>query len=83
MSLSYLLAQYGLREEMEKFVRKSSTSLLKRLRLQPALTWQKEYIEKELRGRTFESENLTAASPYANGITSDQLSTILATQTWY
>ena len=83
MSLSNSLAQYGLREDMEKFLRKSSTSLLKRLRLQPAITWQKECIEKELRGRSFESENLTAASPYANGITSDQLSTILATQTWY
>ncbi len=85
MSLTYSMANYVLKEDFEKFLEKLSVNHLQKLNLQRAVTWQKRYIELELTKRANGSQNLNAQLYIGAGNTSasDQLSNIIATQTWY
>ncbi len=85
MSLTYSMANYVLKEDFEKFLEKLSVNHLQKLNLQRAVTWQKRYIELELTKRANISQNLNGQLYIGadNTSASDQLSNIIATQTWY
>ncbi len=79
------MANYVLREDFEKFLEKISITHLRKLSMQGAITWQKEYISKEMKKRQLKGENLTEQfiGNESNISASDQLTKLLATQTWY
>jgi hypothetical protein len=85
MSLTYSMANYVLKEDFEKFLGTISTIYLKKLSYQGAITWQKRCIQAELKKRVDTNENLNTYEymNVSNTSASDQLTNILATQTWF
>ncbi len=85
MSLSFSMANFVLKEDFEKFIKTISITHLRNLYMQRTLTWQKEYIAKELRSRELQLKNLMPMQAVTNSNTreSDDYTKLIATYTWY
>ena len=85
MSVSFLIAKFELKEEFEKFLEGIPLSYIKKMYMQRCITWQKETMEKVMRKKSMELENLKGANKVERGSISesDDFSKLLATQTWF